>query len=148
MGKVEVDKLGFGLQDFHLALAVIEVELVVEVRGKEVGHASLGTESRRVPLDVELRLPANLLAIVLLDKALRVRELPMHVDTLPLLIHIFALIDCGMLVIDDLQHSVRVLAEVEPLLEVGVNVPLICLQSLIWLPTKQQEEEMELERAL
>ena len=148
MWEVEVDKLSVCLLDLHLAQAVIEVKLVVEVWGEEVGHARLGREPRRVPLDVELSLPADLLAIVLLDEALRVSELPMHVNALSMLVHIFTLIDRGMLVIDDLQHSESVLAEVESLLEVGVYVPLERRQSLIGLPAEQQEEEVELEGAL
>ena len=132
--KVEVDKLSLCFLYLNLPLSIIEIELVVEVWGEEVGHTSLWGKPSGISLDVELGLPANLLTVILLNEVLWVCKLTMHINCLTILVNIYSLINCCMLVIDNFKHPIRIFAKIEALFKVRVDIPLERSQSFIWLP--------------
>ena len=114
-GEVKVDKLRLRLLDMHLALPIVEIELVVEVWREQVRYAGLLGKSSRVPLDTEQSLPADLLATIRLIETLWIRKVAVHVYPLPLRVNVFPLVDLGVLIVDHFEHSVCVLTKIESL---------------------------------
>ena len=99
----------------HLALPVVEIELVFEVWREQIRHTGLLGKSSRIPLDTEQSLPADLLATIRLIETLWVRKVALHVYTLALRVNVFPLVDLGVLIVDHFEHSVCVLTEIESL---------------------------------
>ena len=123
--------MGARFNDLDLLVLKVEVELEVEIRREQERDTCMSCESSWVPLNVEHGSPSDLLSVIWLNEFLRILEVAHHIDTLALTVYIFSFIHCRSLIIDDLEHAVGVLAEIEPLCKLRMQIPGECLQPLV-----------------
>lgn len=121
---------------------VVKIELEVKIWREEVRHATYVEEIFWEIFDSALFLPFDLLATVFVLRIFKLVLLSCFSGEL-INLDIDSLVDPGREVVDDFHHFLRVFAQVEPLLEIGADVPVKLLQlivCIIWLVNHVEEE--------